>query len=198
MSDLLSANTLVISQKAKLIELNNEYKMLDEQGNQVGVIREEGQSKAKKLLRAFSNLDSLMTHRLAMYDANDQKVLEFVRPRTMWKSSIEVTDGTGRAVGKMGQQNMFGKRRFTMESTSGQALGSINAENWRAWDFAIQDATGSEVGRITKKWAGAMKELFTTADNYMLQISAPVSPELRVMMLASAAAVDVALKQAEG
>ena len=55
----------------------------------------------------------------------------------------------------------------------------------------------TEVGRITKKWAGILKEGFTTADNYILNVSGEVSPDLRLMMLASAAGVDVALKQDE-
>ena len=36
------------------------------------------------------------------------------------------------------------------------------------------------------------------ADNYILQVSGQVSPELRLLMLASAAGVDLALKQDEG
>jgi hypothetical protein len=76
-------------------------------------------------------------------------------------------------------------------------LSAINAENWRAWDFAIEDPTGAEVGRITKKRAGLLKESFTTADNYVLEISGQLSNDLRLMMLGSAAGVDLALKQDE-
>ena len=32
---------------------------------------------------------------------------------------------------------------------NGQVVGAIQAENWRAWDFAIVDDAGSEVARIT-------------------------------------------------
>jgi uncharacterized protein YxjI len=197
-SDLLERDVLVINQKAKLVELINEYKILDEAGNQVGVIREEGQSAAKKLLRFVSNLDQFMTHRLGVYDASGAKVLEMLRPRKIMKSTVQITDGSGREAGRIVQQNVFGKKRFGLEGAGGQALGSINAENWRAWDYSIQDPAGNEVGRITKKWAGILKEGFTTADNYVFQVTGPVSPELRLVMLASAAGVDLALKQDEG
>jgi uncharacterized protein YxjI len=197
MSDLLTRSTLVINQKAKLIELTNEYRILDEEGDQIGVIREEGQSKAKKALRFVSKLDQFMTHKLAVYDAAETKVVELVRPRKIVKSTVDVSDGGGRPVGQIVQQNFFGKKRFGLVGAGGEELGSINAENWRAWDFAIQDPGGQEVGRITKKWAGVLKEGFTTADNYILNVSGEVSPDLRLMMLASAAGVDVALKQDE-
>jgi len=64
-----------------------------------------------------------------------------------------------------------------------------------SWDFAIHDRTGAEVGRITKQWAGILKEGYTTADTYILQVDAEVSPDLRLLMFASAAGLDVALKQ---
>ncbi len=197
MPDLLSRNLLVINQKAKLIELTDEYKVRDEEGNDIGYIREEGQSTLKKAVRLLSNVDQFLTHRLSMYDQDGTKVVELVRPRKIMKSRVEISAGDGRPVGTIVQKNVFGKKRFALEGTSGETLGAINAENWRAWDFKIEDQTGGEVGRITKKWAGLLKEGFTTADNYVLEISGEVSPDLRLMMFASAAGVDLALKQDE-
>jgi uncharacterized protein YxjI len=196
-SDLIKRNLLVINQKAKLIELTDEYRVRDEEGNDIGYIREEGQSNLKKAARLLTDLDQFFTHRLAMYDKDGTKVVELLRPRKVFKSRVEITDGEGRPVGVIVQQNVFGKKKFGLESATGAQLGQINAENWRAWDFAIEDASGQEVGRITKKWAGLLKEGFTTADNYVLEITGQVSDELRLMMLGSAAGVDLALKQDE-
>jgi uncharacterized protein YxjI len=197
MSDLLTRDVLVINQKAKLIELTNEYRILDEDGEQIGVIRQEGQSMARKALRALTNIDQFLTHRLSVYDGAGTKVLEMVRPRKFMKSTVEVSDGSGNPAGKIVQQNVIGKKRFDLEA-DGSSIGSIDAQNWRAWDFAIHDATGAEVGRITKKWAGILKEGFTTADNYILNVTAQVTPKLRLLRVASAAGVDLALKQDEG
>jgi hypothetical protein len=41
----------------------------------------------------------------------------------------------------------------------------------------------------------ARKTLFTTADDYLLEVSGPTSPILRMLIPASAAGVDLALKQ---
>jgi uncharacterized protein YxjI len=196
-SDLLKRNLLVISQKAKLIELTDEYRVRDEEGNDIGYIREEGQSTLKKAARLLTDLDQFFTHRLAMYDKDGTKVVELLRPRKIMKSRVEITDGEGRPVGVIVQQNVLGKKKFGLQSATGEQLGRVNAENWRAWDFAIEDMTGQEVGRITKKWAGLLKEGFTTADNYVLEITGQVSDDLRLMMLGSAAGVDLALKQDE-
>ena len=59
----------------------------------------------------------------------------------------------------------------------------------------MQDADGNEVARITKTFEGLAKTLFTTADNYVLEITAPVVDPLRSLVVATALCVDTALKQ---
>jgi uncharacterized protein YxjI len=196
MSDLLSRDRLVFNQKAKLIEMNIDFAIRDPDGNEIGRIRQEGQSQLKKLARFVSSLDQFMTHTLSVYDAAGTKVVELTRPRKIVKSTVLVKDGVGADVGKIVQQNMVGKIRFALQDAQGQQLGSINAENWRAWNFSIQDPSGTEVARITKTWEGLARTLFTTADDYLLEIRSPsLSRTLRQLILASAAGVDLALKQ---
>ena len=45
---------LVVNQKVKVIELNNQYAVFDQHGNKVGVVNQVGQSAAKKMLRLVS------------------------------------------------------------------------------------------------------------------------------------------------
>jgi uncharacterized protein YxjI len=111
------------------------------------------------------------------------------------RSTIKITDAAGIERGEILQDNVVGKKHFMLVDARGQRIGSIDAENWRSWDFAIHDANGAEVGRVTKKWAGVLKEGYTTADTYVLQIQSEVSDDLRLLMVASAAGLDVALKQ---
>lgn len=196
MSVLLTRERLVFNQKAKLVELNTDFAIRDEQGAEIGRVTQEGQSQLKKIARLVSSLDQFMTHTLGVYDAAGAKVVELTRPRKIVKSTIVVNDGAGNEIGRIVQQNAIGRIRFALQDPRGQALGSINAENWRAWNFSIQDASGTEVARITKTWEGLAKTLFTTADDYLLEVHAPtVAPTLRQLILAAAAGVDLALKQ---
>jgi uncharacterized protein YxjI len=197
MSELLGRNRYVIQQKTKLIELTNEFAIRDEEGNQIGMVREEGQSGLKKAARFLTSFDQFLTHRYGVYDALGQRVLEMTRPAKLVKSKVEVSDGAGQPVGRIVQQNVFGKIRFGLEDAAGQELGSINAENWRAWNFSIRDAAGTEVARITKTWEGLLRTAFTTADFYVLDVSAPLTGPLQLLVMASAVGVDTALKQDE-
>lgn len=185
---------LVVNQKMKLIEVNNEYAVYDQNGNQIAAVRQVGQSAVKKVLRVVSSLDQFMTHTLHVVDMRGNLLLTVNRPRKIIKSRIEVGDGAGRQIGSVVQRNAIGKIRFGLEA-GGSDVGSINAENWRAWNFSIQDNRGEEVARITKTWEGLAKTMFTTADNYVLQIHRPLQDPLRSLVVASALSVDTALKQ---
>jgi uncharacterized protein YxjI len=184
---------LVVSQKTKLIELTNEYAVFDAQGQQIGAVVEIGQSNLKKAVRFLSSVDQFLTHRLEVRDASGP-VLVLTRPAKIMKSRVQVTRPDASPIGEIVQANVFGKIRFDLVA-AGQLVGAIQAENWRAWNFAITDAAGTEVARITKTWEGLARTLFTTADNYVVHVHRPLSEPLASMVIASALTVDTALKQ---
>jgi uncharacterized protein YxjI len=185
---------LVVNQKAKLIEVSNEYAIYDQNANQLAAVREVGQGNIKKAARLLTSLDQYMTHKLQVVDMHGTPMLTLTRPAKVMKSRVIVQDPTGAEIGQIVQQNMIGKIRFSLES-GGQALGSINAENWRAWNFSIRDHTDTEIARVTKTWEGLAKTMFTTADNYVVQIHRPLQGALQQLVVAAALSIDTALKQ---
>jgi uncharacterized protein YxjI len=184
---------LVVSQKTKLIELTNEYAVYDGQGQQIGAVVQVGQSALKKAVRVVSTVDQFLTHRLEVRDARGP-VLLLTRPAKFVKSRVMVQRVDGVPIGEIVQANVFGRIRFDLVA-NGQVVGAIQAENWRAWDFAITDAAGTEVARITKKWEGLARTLFTTADRYVVRVHYRLPEPLASMVIASALTVDTALKQ---
>jgi uncharacterized protein YxjI len=185
---------LIVNQKAKIIELNNQYGVFDRNGTQLAAVNQVGQSTAKKVLRLVSSLDQFLTHQLEITDANGNVALRLTRPAKVFKSTVLVSDGHDREIGRIVQDNVFGKIHFTLQAGE-HTYGSIRAENWRAWDFRIDDHTGTEVARITKTFEGLAKTLFTTADNYVVQIHTKLPQPLNALVVASALSVDTALKQ---
>ena len=191
---LFTEPILVVNQKVKLIELNNQYSVFDSSGKQIASVNQVGQSTAKKLLRLVSSLDQFLTHKLEISDMKGQVLLRLTRPAKVFKSTVIVSDGTDREVGRIVQGNMIGKINFSLQ-VGQQQIGAIKGENWRAWDFRIEDASGTEVARITKKFEGIAKTLFTTADNYVLNIHRPLEQPLISLVVAAALSIDTALKQ---
>ncbi|HEU0130387.1 MAG TPA: phospholipid scramblase-related protein [Mycobacteriales bacterium] len=193
---LFDSPVLVVNQKAKLIELTNEYAIYGADGGQIGSVVQVGQNAARKVLRALTNVDQFLSHRLEVRDAYGAVQLSLHRPGAVFKSTVIVSGPDGQEIGRIRQENMIGKIRFAFE-VNGQRVGGIQGENWRAWDFAIKDAQDVEVARIKKTWEGIGKALFTTADNYVVRIHKPLEDPLRQMVVASAVTVDTVLKQNE-
>src|SRR6266545_2672967 len=191
---LFTEPVLVVNQKVKLIEMANEYMVFDQHGRQLGSVAQVGQSALKKAARFLTSLDQFMTHHLEVRDVNHQPVLVLTRPAKVFKSRILVSRADGYQIGEIAQDNMIGKIRFSFLA-NGQQIGGIQAENWRAWNFAVTDHTGQEIARITKTWEGLAKTMFTTADNYVVQIHRPLPDPLASLVVASALTVDTALKQ---
>ena len=195
---LFTEQILIVNQKAKLFEKKAEYSVFNQQGHKVGGVRQFGISMSRLVVGRENE-----TKRLQIVDAEGRPILTLTRPATVMKSKVTVMRQDGTPVGQIVQENfgvmasMFGGRfniRFRMES-GGETLGTINAESWRAWDFSIQDPHGSEIARITKTWAGFSKEMFTKADNYVLQMHRPLEDPLLSLVVSAALAVDTVLKQ---
>lgn len=191
---IFGEQVLVVSQKAKLIEVNAEYAVYDQHGQRIGAVREVGRNLVKKAIALRA--DSERTYRLQVIDANGQVLLALTRPAKFFRSRLVVRTPDGSEVGHIVQKNfgIIAAVRFNLES-GGAVVGSMSAEDASAWDFSIQDATGSEIGRITKTWAGLAKEWFTKADNYVVVMTRPLDEPLHSLVIAAALAVDIALRQ---
>jgi hypothetical protein len=69
--------------------------------------------------------------------------------------------------------------------------------NWKGWDFKMTDMEGKQLGQVNKQWAGAMKEIFTSADNYLIKLDDSISsnPGLAALLLAAGLAIDIVFKE---
>ncbi|MBH0099342.1 DUF2510 domain-containing protein [Salinibacterium sp. NSLL150] len=195
---LFTEQVLVINQRAKLFEQRAEYSIFSQQGVRVGGARQFGMSMSRMVVGQDN-----ATKRLQIVDAAGIPVLTLIRPAAILKSTVTVMREDGMPVGQIVQDNLgvmaslLGGRfniRFRMES-EGEVLGTINAESWRAWDFSIQDTHGAEIARITKTWAGFSKEMFTKADNYVLEMHRKLEDPLVSLVVSAAIAVDTVLNQ---
>jgi uncharacterized protein YxjI len=192
---LLDRDLVVVKQKAKLIEVTNQYKLQDADGNDIGAVNEVGQSKAKKALRLLTRVDQFLSHRLEVTDADGTIVLVLNRPAKLMKSKVEISDGAGAAIGTIVQENMMGKKRFSLNDASGAKLGELQGTSWVSWDFVIKDTKDSVVGEVDKKFSGFLREGFTTADTYVVKLQPSCTGTLRQLAFAAAVAIDTALKQ---
>ena len=190
---LLARDVIVVNQKAKLFELNNEFGLFDEQQLRVGSVVQVGQSSLTLLARIFSDLDVALPVTLEIREQSGQPVLRIHKP--WFRRSCTVQRADGAPLGSVSKEIRFGKARFMLADATGRRLGVLLARNWRARDFSVRNEADVEVGRVTKKWAGLAKEFFTDADNYVITLSPDLADPLRSLAIASCLAVDTVMKQ---
>ena len=192
-SSLLDQPVLLVHQRAKLFEVRNQYQLMDGAGQPVGVVEQVNQSPLAVFSRIFSNLDTTLPMELQVRDTAGATALTLNKP--WFRLAVTVTGGDGTAYGSVRKQVRVGKARFSLLDPGGNLVGEALAQNWRARDFVVNDANGVEIARVTKQWAGAAKELFTDADNYVIQVSPTVVGPLRGLAIAATWAIDIVMKQ---
>ena len=191
---LLDGQAIGVRQRRKFFEMRNQYDLLDETGATVGVIEQVGQSPFTFLARLFSDLDLMLPVTLEVKDASGTTVLRL--HKAWFRLQVDATDPTTASrVGSVRKRLRLGKASFDVTAADGSLLGTLQAKNWRARDFALVDPAGRERGRVTKQWRGLLTEFATDADSYAVTFPPDADAPTRRLMLAAALSVDLTMKQ---
>jgi uncharacterized protein YxjI len=191
---LLSADTLVVDQKTKIFEMKNEYRIFDANNEKIGSVEQVGQGIFTFLARLGTDYDVLLPVGLEVRDAQDQALLYLRKP--FFRMTVNVSHPNGGAlIGSIQKKMRLGKARFELNDASGQEVGEVKAQNWRARNFSINDRNGQEVAEVSKEWKGLARELFTDSDKYVVRFQPHCTEPLRSLALAASLAIDVIMKQ---
>lgn len=186
-------NDFFIDEKVQFIKLENEYKVFNNEGVQIGFIGQK-MSAGQKILKLLINA-SLLPFHMRIMDMNNNVLVNIKRRFSFWMPKIEILDSNEQLLGYIKQKFKFLKPEFRLMDASEQEIGKISGD-WRAWNFSITNASGEEVGTISKKWAGLAKEIFTTADKYWVNIHPDYSENThKIVLLSAAITIDMVLKE---
>ena len=193
-SNFFQSNTYFIDEKVNLFKFANAYKIYNENGDQLGQV-EQRLSVGAKILRLLIS-KAMLPFKFDIVNANGQVEATITRGWTFWMTKINILDASGNMVGKIRQKFAFLKATFIIETPEGTEIAKIVGD-WKAWNFSITDNTGSEIGTITKKWNGVMKEMFTTADKYVVDLIPAYnnSTSQKMAVLTAAITIDMVLKE---
>jgi uncharacterized protein YxjI len=192
---LFEKNVLLIDEKVNAFKFENEYKVFDEENNQIGAINQKI-SGGQKLLRLLLN-KAMLPFTLEIVDENGNIQARIQRGWTFFMSKISILDDKDNTIGHIKQKFKLFKPTFEILTENNVPIGKITGD-WKAWDFKIFDDKDIQIGTVNKKWAGFLKEAFTTADKYVVNIeSNNISKENRIAILASAITIDMVLKEAK-
>lgn len=184
-----------IDEKVGLFKFSNAYKVYNDQGIQIGNIQQTVPV-WHKILRLFLN-KAMFPFTLDIADMNGVVVASIQRGWTFWMSKIVILDGNGVQIGSIKQKFKLMKPLFHIADQFGTTIAQIKGD-WKAWNFSIVDPNEKALGTISKKWAGFMKEAFTTADKYRVVIEKDCPEDVnKIAIVAGAITIDMVMKESK-
>lgn len=195
MHPLLNKNLFLVKEHVGFFKAANNYDIYDpETGELIIECREPNLGAFTKLLR-FTEYKRNTPFKVELSTPAGENILEVTRGISLFLSSVNVVDSYGERIGGFKQKLFSIGGAFSVLGPNDQELCTLKGK-WTGWDFSFK-AGDSELARVTKKWRGLGQEFFTSADNYVLQISDTVPPDnpVRGLIMAAVMCIDMVLKE---
>jgi uncharacterized protein YxjI len=195
MNPILNKNLFFIKEHVGMFKAANNYDIFDPETKEMLLTcREKNLGVFTKIFR-FTKYKRMTPFNIEIRNTRDEKLLTVKRGTTWFVSNVEVFDEKDQIVGRFKQKFWSIGGKFNVLDPNDNFICALKG-SWTAWDFKfIKDTV--EFAHVTKKWSGFGKELFTSADNYMLEISKDVveNNPIRILILAAVMCIDMVLKE---
>jgi uncharacterized protein YxjI len=156
--------------------------------------REEKLGIFTKILR-FTDYKRMTPFNVTIRTPDGRQIVRVRRGVSLFLSKVQVYDEDDQLIGMFKQKFFSIGGSFRVLDDQEQEVCFLKGK-WTGWDFRFL-AGENELAHVSKKWAGIGKELFTSADNYVLEIaeSVPTDSVARQLILAAVMCIDMVLKE---
>ena len=200
MHAVLNNNLFFIKEHIGIFKAANNFDIFDPNTNQkIMECREPDLGTLTRFLR-FTDFKRMTPFHVILTTPEGQKVLSLKRGISIFKSYVEVFDENDMKVGEFEQKFFSIGGEFNIDKFGDAKIYTLQG-NLIGWGFRFlqgEKINGyEELANVSKKWAGLGKELFTSADNYMLTINNDVqqTDSVRILMLAAVMCIDLVFKE---
>tara|TARA_B100000809_G_C15111914_1_gene520926 strand:+ start:567 stop:1154 length:588 start_codon:yes stop_codon:yes gene_type:complete len=195
MNSILNRKLFFVKEHVGMFKAANNYDIYNPDDQEMIMsCREEKLGFFTKLLR-FTDYKRMTPFNVEIKTHSGEKVLTVKRGISIILSTVDVFDENDNLVGKFKQKFFSIGGKFNVLDANENVLCKLQGK-WTSWDFKFVKEN-NEYGHVSKKWAGLGKEMFASADNYMLEISdtVPKDDPLRILILAAVVCIDMVLKE---
>jgi uncharacterized protein YxjI len=194
MHTILKHNLFFVKEHVGYFKASTNYDIYDETNQLILECREPNLGWFTKLLR-FTEYKRMTPFEVTVNTPAGQNILTVRRGWTIFRSVVEVFDENDVIQGRFRQRMLSLGGKFDIHDENDAVQCSVKG-SWSSWDFSFEK-DGLQLAQVTKKWAGIGRELFTTADNYVVSIDPTLSDknETRLLILAAALCIDKVLKE---
>lgn len=190
-----TADQLIVKEHVGLFKSASNYDIYDlDSGEKVLECREPHLGWVWRAL-SFTDYKRMTPFDIHVTDAHGELVIQVKRGISLFLSKVKVYDGDGRLLGGFEQKLFSIGGAFNVHDEHGQTVCQL-AGKWTGWEFKFT-AHGVELARVSKKWGGIHKEMFTTADSYVLDVANDLPPgsTIRKLILGAVLCIDMVLKE---
>ena len=195
MNEIISQNIFLVKEHIGIFKAANNYDIHDPNTGQIIMeCREENIGFFTKMLR-FTGFKRMTPFDILIRTPDGGQIVQVKRGGSLFLSKVEVFDANNQYIGGFKQKFFSIGGVFTVLDANEQPVCVLKGK-WTGWDFRfLSDEV--ELAHVTKKWAGLGKEMFTSADNYVLKISenVPTDSVARQLILAAVMCIDMVLKE---
>ncbi len=193
---LLSKKDYLVRERVAMVKLTDIYDIFDPETNmQIGIMKDQP-SDFLKYLRLVVDKKVLPTTVNVYENEGQPPVFSIQKSFTFIRSQITVFNSAGTNIGYFKSKIFTIGGGFTVHDSSGKQIADVSGD-WKGWNFKITDMGGNELGVVTKKWGGMAKEMFTSADNYVVSLGQAFEdqPVVKILLLAASLAIDTVFKE---
>jgi len=191
---MFTNSTYLIRERVGLLKLADTYDIVEaDTGAQVGVAHEKPHW-AVHVLRFLIDKRLLPTTVFIAPTMDAAPVLSIHRGPAFFRSKVSVKSGDGKEIGYFRSKFLSLGGAFRVFDRHDNQIAEIKGD-WKGWNFKFLGSDGTEIGTVTKKWAGLAKEFFTSADNYVINLAQGHSQEAMLILMAAGIAIDTVYKE---
>lgn len=197
MHPALNRNAYLIKEHIGMFKATSAYDVFDPAtGEQIIECREERVGFVNQFIRVFNReLANNMPFHVDVRASDGEQLLSIDRGFAMFRSKVKVYNEADEHVGGFHQKMLSLRGTFVVVDVNDQPLCTLQGKLLRRQYTFARD--GVELARVSQKFSGLGKELFTTADNYVLEIFDNVPPDnpIRTLILAAVLCIDKVRKE---
>ena len=195
MTNVTQKNVFLVKEHIGIFKAANNFDIYDPiSGEIIMECREPSLGWITKILR-FTDYKGMTPFDVQIRTPDGERIVRIQRGISLFLSKVIVSDGNNDVIGSF-QQKLFSiGGKFDVFDEDDQIVCQLKGK-WTGWNFSFADSE-REYAHVTKQWGGVGKELFTSADNYVLEINeqVPADDNIRKLILAAVMCIDMVLKE---
>ena len=193
---MLESRRFLVRERVKFLKSHHTYDIHDADTEEPVGTADETISAFTRLMRWFVSKQLMGTRIEVREKPDDSLVFTLSRGWYVFRSRVEVHDAQGALVGYLKSKLISWSGGFHVYDRDDRQFAEVSG-NLIGFKYRMTTPDGAvELGRVSKQWKGFTRELFTSADWYLVEINEDLDeqPLAKMLVLAAALATDMIFK----